>query len=888
MKRPEDVTKAMANPITSYVDSDWAACRKDRKSRSGNLQLLWGMYNDSFVRDQSSIAMSSTESELNGVWMSSASQVWLRHLLGEIGFAPVKAGVTYSTNKTNEGKDLFDPKQIDLGPSTVWCDNTGAVAAGTSGVFNRGLRHVDLKLHKVAEYVKGDVIQLKWISTDDMLADIFTKPLPVPKFEDFRDRIMGGRGEQEFFVHKREGAKRSRMKSHCVNAFMVRVDPMSADMTSFLVVAQTDAVANAPAAVAQAPAAVAQASTALVQVLGDLAEAGAPKAGASAAAEMHVDPPVPTSSSEVVPAGERNVPIVPSLAKFVPKMPSLAEVKGMEVRDDAKVPSYLCPKETWLRDVCRTKMDEKILSIVEEVKKEHRLSSPMSVSIPQGPVFRRRLHPSAIRRRFHGELGPEWSGVVSYSQEYLYAAEFTQESVGPAGELDEVDTMFYRDLSGDLEWKYHVLMMDYDGIKNRVQQWFDDMGEGVWNIVEPLFPTIDYVRKNITWYVTEPAQATVCLGIGWDDDKKTVSGDLLKGVINSLISQHENLFESLDAATSNILKGIQNCGKLLEENQRIYQNQLSVAHTDLRLLRKSVGGLIAEGVSAVVGCPATPIQRLKEMLSEMTTKGKKPMAEAVAESLSEVERIDLIDGDDQPILRKKKRRSKEGTEVRRPKKKKKRAASPTSEKETLSEGSEHEVDRIVKVYLNADHQLVWDVKWVGVKHRDSSENRLLRSQIYADEVIKEYAESEGFASDCRKLKKQGYAWDPTCLDFTSVGKEELSSRKKGKCHEDFIFDPEQRERIIERLESMYEVSEEKSGEWFSLTKEDTVGYMSVEGIIKKWTKISKFMNGRIHTRKCTKARQITDMVGLSKQGRDMMGPDSRCRGQLEFCQECAP
>ena len=73
------------------------------------------MYNDSFVHDQTSVAMSSSESELNGAWMSAASQVWLRNFLGEIGFTPKKPGVTHTTNKDNDGNDLLAPDDLDRG-----------------------------------------------------------------------------------------------------------------------------------------------------------------------------------------------------------------------------------------------------------------------------------------------------------------------------------------------------------------------------------------------------------------------------------------------------------------------------------------------------------------------------------------------------------------------------------------------------------------------------------------------------------------------------------------------------------------------------------------------------------------------------------------------------
>ena len=66
-----------------------------------------------------------------------------------------------------------------------WCDNRGVIQAATTTGFNGRTKHVDVKLKCSREYVRRGLFEVKYVSTQDQLADIFTKRLrgpPVAKF----------------------------------------------------------------------------------------------------------------------------------------------------------------------------------------------------------------------------------------------------------------------------------------------------------------------------------------------------------------------------------------------------------------------------------------------------------------------------------------------------------------------------------------------------------------------------------------------------------------------------------------------------------------------------------------------------------------------------------
>jgi hypothetical protein len=69
------------------------------------------------------------------------------------------------------------------------CDNESAVKWATNPVQHSRTKHIDIRHHFLRDHVgKGD-ISVYSISTDDQLADIFTKPLDEARFCELRSEM---------------------------------------------------------------------------------------------------------------------------------------------------------------------------------------------------------------------------------------------------------------------------------------------------------------------------------------------------------------------------------------------------------------------------------------------------------------------------------------------------------------------------------------------------------------------------------------------------------------------------------------------------------------------------------------------------------------------------
>ena len=131
-------------------DADWAGCLKTRKSTSGVI----GKFGKRFITGksnlQSTIALSSGESEFYAISKSAAMGLFLRAMLDDWGL------------------------QVKIEVST---DSTAAKAFSSKRGLVRASRHVQTRFLWVQERIaSGDLVVLK-VGTDDNEADILTKSI---------------------------------------------------------------------------------------------------------------------------------------------------------------------------------------------------------------------------------------------------------------------------------------------------------------------------------------------------------------------------------------------------------------------------------------------------------------------------------------------------------------------------------------------------------------------------------------------------------------------------------------------------------------------------------------------------------------------------------------
>ncbi|KAD6795688.1 hypothetical protein E3N88_06584 [Mikania micrantha] len=149
--------------IQAYSDSDWAGCPFDRRSTGGYAIYLGSNLISWAARKQRIVSRSSTESEYKAIADTVAELIWLRSLLRELGL-------------------------VNHSP-TLWCDNLGATYLSANPVFHAHTKHVEVDYHFVREQVTQGKLNVKFITTNDQIADVFTKPLSSQRFEFLRSKL---------------------------------------------------------------------------------------------------------------------------------------------------------------------------------------------------------------------------------------------------------------------------------------------------------------------------------------------------------------------------------------------------------------------------------------------------------------------------------------------------------------------------------------------------------------------------------------------------------------------------------------------------------------------------------------------------------------------------
>lgn len=149
--------------LTGFTDSDWANCLDTRRSVGGYAFSLGSGVVSWACRKHKTVASSSCEVEYMSTFEAAKEAIWLRTLLGEIGF--------------------HSPQSP---PTTILCDNNAAITVAEDPSLHQRMKHVDIRYHFLREQVNNNEIKLAYINTSNNLADIFTKALDTVKFEKFR------------------------------------------------------------------------------------------------------------------------------------------------------------------------------------------------------------------------------------------------------------------------------------------------------------------------------------------------------------------------------------------------------------------------------------------------------------------------------------------------------------------------------------------------------------------------------------------------------------------------------------------------------------------------------------------------------------------------------
>ena len=75
------------------------------------------------------------------------------------------------------------------GPTTLHTDNQSAIQFAENSRFHARSKHIDIQYHFVQEKIISNKIIIPYCASEDNLVDIFTKALPMPKYQDLTNQL---------------------------------------------------------------------------------------------------------------------------------------------------------------------------------------------------------------------------------------------------------------------------------------------------------------------------------------------------------------------------------------------------------------------------------------------------------------------------------------------------------------------------------------------------------------------------------------------------------------------------------------------------------------------------------------------------------------------------
>jgi hypothetical protein len=165
-----------------FSDASYASDKDSRRSVSGYISYVGGGPVSWKSKLQSTTALSTCESEYIALCSAAQEAVHLKGLFQEL---------------------CPNVKESEMGsPVVVFEDNKATIDISKNPCLHEKQKHVDVKYHYVRECVLERRIQVQYLRTDMMLADILTKAVQIGVWLKLISRVMGPTNISEFVTDK--------------------------------------------------------------------------------------------------------------------------------------------------------------------------------------------------------------------------------------------------------------------------------------------------------------------------------------------------------------------------------------------------------------------------------------------------------------------------------------------------------------------------------------------------------------------------------------------------------------------------------------------------------------------------------------------------------------
>jgi hypothetical protein len=151
-------------PTRGLSDADWASDEKDRKSISGYCFFFLDCLVSWSSRKQRTVSTSSTESEYYALTNAIKEAI------------SIKLFLTLT-------------KIPSPNPFPILCDNQSTCTIAKTDAISSRTKHIDVRHHFIRQHITDGSFTTFWIPTNEMTADILTKPLLSTLFSHHREHL---------------------------------------------------------------------------------------------------------------------------------------------------------------------------------------------------------------------------------------------------------------------------------------------------------------------------------------------------------------------------------------------------------------------------------------------------------------------------------------------------------------------------------------------------------------------------------------------------------------------------------------------------------------------------------------------------------------------------
>lgn len=157
-------THTSSTTILGYFIADSAQCIETRRSTYGYSIFLGENLFSWSAKKQPMVYRSNCESEYRALANTASEIIWITYLLYELYV-------------------------LSYGRPIILCDNHNALFFSQNPISYKRTKHIDIDYHFVQELVLFGKLHTHYVSTHHQLADIVTKSLPQPLFEEICTKL---------------------------------------------------------------------------------------------------------------------------------------------------------------------------------------------------------------------------------------------------------------------------------------------------------------------------------------------------------------------------------------------------------------------------------------------------------------------------------------------------------------------------------------------------------------------------------------------------------------------------------------------------------------------------------------------------------------------------